>query len=78
VRVTLRAATRSKIEHATRTLADEFDAVPHDFIAAELEATAMRLLERARFDDYVPLLAHRYVRETLRNRPPARGFAEAA
>jgi hypothetical protein len=51
---------------------------PPAVIAAELDAAAMRLLEHARFDDYVPLLAHRYVREMLRNRESALAFAEAA
>jgi hypothetical protein len=31
----------------------------------------MRLLEHARFDDYVAVLVHTYVHETLRDHGPA-------
>jgi hypothetical protein len=44
---------------------------PRAAIAAEVEPTAMRLLEDARFDDYVPVLVHTYVHETPRNHGPA-------
>ena len=74
----LRAVTRSKIDHETKTLALEFKAVPHAIIAAEVEATTTRLLEHARFDDYIPVLVYRYVREALRNRESALAVAEAA
>jgi hypothetical protein len=76
--VGLGAATKLKIEHAARALAAEFEAVPCAVIAAEVEATAIRLLEHARFDDYIPILAHRYVRERLRSDGLDPGFAEAA
>jgi hypothetical protein len=76
--VILRATTKSKIERETRTLALEFKAVPHALIAAEVEATATRLLEHARFDDYIPVLVYRYVREALRNRQSALAVSEAA
>jgi hypothetical protein len=74
----MRAITRSKIEHATKTLALEFKGAPQSIIAAEVEATATRLLEHARFDDYIPVLVHRYVRERLRNREPVSAIVEAA
>ena len=74
----LRAVTRSKIEHETKTLALEFKTVPHALIAAEVEATATRLLEHARFDDYIPVLVYRHVREALRNRESACALVEAA
>ena len=76
--MSLRAATKSKVEHAARALAAEFEAVPGAVIAAEVEATAIRLLEHAHFDDYVPTLAHRYVRERLRQGEFPPGIAEAA
>jgi hypothetical protein len=76
--VILRAATRSKIEHETKTLALEFKDVPRALIAAEVEATATRLLEHARFDDYIPVLVYRYVREALRNGESALSVVEAA
>jgi hypothetical protein len=78
MRVIVRAATRSKIEHETKTLAREFPALPYALIAAEVEATATRLLEHARFDDYIPLLVYRYVREALHDSESAVVFAEAA
>jgi hypothetical protein len=76
--VILRAATRSKIEHEAKMLALEFNAVPHALIAAEVEATAARLLEHARVDDYIPVLVYRYVREALRDRESALAVADAA
>jgi len=76
--VIVRTSTRSKIEHATKTLALEFEDTPRAAIAAAVEAVARRLLEHARFDDYVPVLAHRYVREALRDRRPGAAIVEAA
>ena len=72
----LRAATKSKLEFSARILAREFEAVPRGVIAAEIEATAARLLENARFDEYIPVLTHRYVRERLQE--PVVAFVEAA
>jgi hypothetical protein len=63
----LRAGTRSRIDHATRRLTTEFGDAPPALIGAAVEAVATRLLEHARFDDYVPVLVHRYVREALRD-----------
>jgi len=74
----LRAATKAKLEFSAKILAREFEAVPHGVIATEIEATAARLLENARFDEYVPVLTHRYVRERLQGPVVASTFAEAA
>jgi hypothetical protein len=76
--VILRTTTKTKIEHETKTLAQEFRAVPHPIIAAEVEASAARLLEHARFDDYIPLLVYRHVREVLHDGESAVELAEAA
>jgi hypothetical protein len=76
--VIVRAATRSKIEHETKTLAREFPAVPYALIAAEVEATAARLVEHARIDDYLPVLVYRYAREALSSRESALASAQAA
>jgi hypothetical protein len=73
----LRASTRSKIEHETTMLAQEFTAVPQPIIMAQVEATAMRLLEHARFDDYIPLLVYRYVHEALHDCESDFAFSEA-
>jgi hypothetical protein len=76
--VLLRTATKARLEFSARILAKEFEAVPHGLIASEIKATAARLLEHARFDDYVPVLTHRYVRDRLRNRALASALAQAA
>jgi hypothetical protein len=76
--VILRATTRSKIENETKTLALEFKSVPRALIAAEVEATTSRLLEQARFDDYIPVLVYRYAREALRGREPSLEHVEVA
>jgi hypothetical protein len=74
----LKTTTRTKLEHSARALKTEFDAVPYAVIAADVEATARSLLERARFDDYVPILTHRYVRDRLRRAAAASTLADAA
>jgi hypothetical protein len=74
----LRAVTKQKLEFSTRMLAREFEAVPRGVIASEVEATAARLLENALFDEYVPILAHRYVRDRLRTPIIASALADAA
>ena len=74
----VRAATRSKIEHETKTLAREFPGLPYAVVAAEVEATAGRLIEHARIDDYIPVLVYRYAREALSSGESAPAIAEAA
>jgi len=74
----LKAETKVKLERSVKILAGEFAAVPRPLIASEVEANAARLLESARFDDYVPILAHRYVRDRLREGLPALALADAA
>jgi len=43
----------------------EFPYVPEERIDGVFQAVATHLLERARFDDFVPLLVHRGARERL-------------
>jgi hypothetical protein len=74
----LKPATTTKLEHIARLLAEEFEAEPDSLITSEVEATAARLLESARFDDYVPILAHRYVRARLRSGSAAPTLVKAA
>jgi hypothetical protein len=62
----LESATKTKLEHGKTRLAAEFDAVPRGLISTAVDATAGQLLQEARFDDYIPLLAQRYVRARLR------------
>jgi hypothetical protein len=47
-------------------LVREFDTLPQNQVLAEVETLTNRLIEQARFDDYIPILVHRYAREHLR------------
>jgi phage terminase Nu1 subunit (DNA packaging protein) len=58
-------ATRRKLEHLPGDLQREFPAVPLQRIHDVVEKLVSELLDAARFDDYVPLLAHRHAREHL-------------
>jgi len=58
-------ATRRKLEHLPGDLQREFPAVPLQRIHDVVNTLADDLLSAARFDDYVPLLAHRHAREHL-------------
>jgi hypothetical protein len=62
--LTMEAARR--IHDLPRTLKAEFPTVPLEAIEHDIEQRVDELIERARFDDYVPLLVHRAVRERLR------------
>ena len=57
--------TRRKLEHLPGDLQREFPAVPLQRIHDVVKSLADELLSAARFDDYVPLLAHRHAREHL-------------
>jgi len=61
------AATRSKLEHAVADLLHEFPDQPEQQVEDVIGGVAADLLETARFDDFVPLLAHRRAREFLRS-----------
>jgi Protein of unknown function (DUF3562) len=67
----LQPATRTKLEHGKDRLAGEFTNVPKSQIEDAVDAAAGRLPRVARFDDYVPMLAQRYVRDTLLDRHAA-------
>jgi hypothetical protein len=73
-----RTATLVKLEHCTKILAAEFSSVPRARIAYEVETHSTRLLETANFDDFVPILTHRYVRDQLRDGALAPLLVEAA
>jgi hypothetical protein len=74
----LTATTRTKLEHSAKMLAAEFDGVPQAVIAHQVDAAAALLLKTASFDDYIPVLTHRYVRQRLRNGASTPALAEAA
>jgi hypothetical protein len=74
----LTTTTRTKLEHSAKMLAAEFDGVPQAVIAHQVAATAALLLENASFDDYIPILTHRFVRQRLRNGASTPALGEAA
>lgn len=55
-----------RIEQVPPRLKHEFPQVPLDTIEQGVEEHVRRLIVSAHFDDYVPLLVHRAVRERLR------------
>jgi hypothetical protein len=74
----LRPATGTKLEHNIGLLIREFEGVTPEEVIEEVEFVAGALLADAHFDDYVPLLAHRFARERLRQsrerKPSRRAF----
>jgi hypothetical protein len=61
----LKPETQTKLQHGKERLAAEFNTVPEQAIAKAVDGAAGRLLRLARFDDYIPMLAQRYVRDSL-------------
>jgi hypothetical protein len=59
------SSTIRKLEHLQGTLEIEFSQVPTQVVDLHVMAVAEQLLERANFDDFVPLLTDRYVRAEL-------------
>jgi hypothetical protein len=64
MKLTSRAA--KQIEHLPETLHEEFPDAPVDLIEHDVEARVRDLIAEAHFDDFVPLLVHKTVRERLR------------
>lgn len=64
----LRQSARAKLDHGARLLAEEFDSLPRQVVAREVDAIAEELLLGARFDDYIPVLVQRIARDHLRER----------
>ena len=57
--------TKQKLEHLPQRLSDEFADVEPGEIEREVVEVADTLLREAHFPDFVPLLAHRVIREHL-------------
>ncbi len=57
--------TKSKLDHTIRMLAAEFPHLHHEVVRREVETVTGALLASARFDDYIPILAHRSARDRL-------------
>jgi Protein of unknown function (DUF3562) len=64
--VHLTASAAKRIEEMPRHLHREFPNVPLAAIERDVEQGVRRLIAGARFDDYVPLLVHKAVRERIR------------
>ncbi len=58
-------AVLKKLQRIPAELQCEFPDVPLEQISELVEVLAHRLLIAARFDNFVPLLAHRWARERL-------------
>ncbi len=76
--VTPRPETRARIDFATKVLVKEFGHVSREQIVGEVETVAEALLRDARFDNYVPILAHRFARDHLQQLQAVEVVAEAA
>ena len=61
------AATRDKLAHALADLLREFPDQSEHQVEEVIGGVAAELLEPARFDDFVPVLAHRRAREHLQH-----------
>ena len=61
----LRSATEAKLEFGAKALVKEFAHLAREVVVCEVESETRRLLEDARFDDYIPLLVYRFAREHL-------------
>lgn len=60
------APTRDKLARLAPELRSEFAHLSPHYVEQTLFAVAEELLAQARFQDYVPLLAHRRARKQLR------------
>ena len=79
--MTMTPGTRSKLDYTKRILVREFNHLPHEEVVHEIETVTDSLLEAARFDHYIPILAHRFACDRLRLHEPrevVRMTAEAA
>lgn len=63
------AGTQKRLSRLIVELRREFAHIPGDRVDRVLESVVEDLLGRARFDDFVPLLAHRRAREQLLGDP---------
>jgi len=66
--LTMKATTQKKLAHNIDLLTHEFGTVPPAEVTHEVESVAEALLTGAHFDDYIPVLTHRFAREHLRER----------
>lgn len=76
--LTMSPGTRSKLEYTSRLLSAEFAQLPREDVVRELEVVSDALFAGAHFDDYIPILAHRFARERLLVHRPARVMEASA
>jgi hypothetical protein len=57
--------TKEKIDKLPERLSEEFADVEPSTVEKEVAEVAQDLLHDAKVEDFVPLLAHRYIRERL-------------
>lgn len=60
--------TELRLIHSRQALEHEFEQAAPGEIAHEIAVESQRLLSAARFDDYIPVLVHRFAREHLLER----------
>ena len=60
------ASTRARLDRVTVDLLREFPHLPDERVEQVFRTVVDDLLERAHFDDFVPLLVHRRAAERLR------------
>jgi hypothetical protein len=61
------ASTERKLTHLRDELHREFATLSPEHIDTQIQDVEHHILEQARFDDYVPVLVDRYVRQRLTN-----------
>jgi hypothetical protein len=61
------AATLAKIEQLRLDLCREFPGVGGEQVRERMDRSVDELLRQATFDDFVPLLAYRHVRDGIRD-----------
>jgi Protein of unknown function (DUF3562) len=71
----LTATAAKQIEQLPRYLHHEFPEAAVEAIEHDVEERVHELIAQAHFDDYVPLLVHRAVRERLRGHDDSDRFA---
>jgi phage terminase Nu1 subunit (DNA packaging protein) len=59
------ASTERKLTHLRDELHREFTTLTPEHIDRQVQDVERRILEQARFDDFVPVLVDRYVRQRL-------------
>ena len=57
--------TAAKLGHVHERLQHDYPSLPDEVVDTVVDNAASRLLANARFDQFVPLLAHRAAREQL-------------